>query len=200
MVTDDESHLVRLSGPSEISIFALTPPTSLNPLPSGSSSEDLKSIAEALGLHSPVSKVRTDSTIRGLFLGPSKRFGTAASDVDPLAGGVAVWLGEYKGQPASVNLYTLRVLKDVGNGQLPVTQARKSFFKGDKVGMKWNRVGSMVSPRFGSRCSSIKADAVRDAWRVFVTGAVLDYFGRGQFRQELLRGDQPLPRRSERAI
>lgn len=147
MVTDDESHLVRLSGPSEISIFALTPPTSLNPLPSGSSSEDLKSIAEALGLHSPVSKVRTDSTIRGLFLGPSKRFGTAASDVDPLAGGVAVWLGEYKGQPASVNLYTLRVLKDVGNGQLPVTQARKSFFKGDKVGMKWNRVGSMVSPR-----------------------------------------------------
>ncbi|KAH8084085.1 eukaryotic translation initiation factor eIF2A-domain-containing protein [Filobasidium floriforme] len=146
MVTDDESHLIRLSGPSEISIFSLTPPTSLNPLPPKSESDpssDLRATSEALGLYTPVSKVRSESTIRGLFLGPSKRFGTGAADVDPLAGGLGVWVGEYKGQPASVNLYTLRSLRDVGNGALPVTQARKSFFKGDKVVLKWNKVGSM---------------------------------------------------------
>jgi hypothetical protein len=91
MVTDDESHLIRLSGPSEISIFSLTPPTSLNPLPPKSESDpssDLRATSEALGLHTPASKVRSESTIRGLFLGPSKRFGTGAADVDPVAGGL----------------------------------------------------------------------------------------------------------------
>ena len=73
--------------------------------------------------------------------------------MDPLAGGLGVWLGEYKGAPASVNLYTLRALRDVGNGSLPVTQARKSFFKGDKVALKWNKAGSMVSP--GESCRGL---------------------------------------------
>jgi hypothetical protein len=162
MVTD----LIRLSGPSEISIFSLTPPTSLNPLPPKSESDpssDLRATSEALGLHTPASKVRSESTIRGLFLGPSKRFGTGAADVDPLAGGLGVWVGEYKGQPASVNLYTLRSLRDVGNGALPVTQARKSFFKGDKVVLKWNKVGSMVSLYLGrtpswAECSDVRVD------------------------------------------
>jgi len=204
MVTDDESHMIRLSGPSEISIFALSPPTSLNPLPAAT--DDLKSIAEALGLHSPVSKIRTDSTIRGLFVGPSKRFGTGQSDVDPLAGGVGVWLGEYKGQPASVNLYTLRVLRDVGNGSLPVTQARKSFFKGDKVVLKWNKIGSMVSSRwpvFSAESEAVRRGGGRsaDASRfVLLAGPVPDHFGRGQFRQVVLRRNQSLPRRSERAV
>ena len=86
-------------------------------------------------------------------MGPCKRFGTGAGDMDPLAGGLGVWLGEYKGAPASVNLYTLRALRDVGNGSLPVTQARKSFFKGDKVALKWNKAGSMVSP--GESCRGL---------------------------------------------
>lgn len=140
LVTDEESHLIRLSGPSEISIFALA---SLTTLPDVDESGSIKPLTEALGLASPASKLRTESTIRSLFLGPSKRFGPGPNEIDALAAGLGVWLGEYKGQPASMNLYTLRKLREIGNGPLPSTQARKSFFKGDKVVLKWNKTGTM---------------------------------------------------------
>lgn len=137
-VTGDETYMVRLSGPSEISIFAL------QPLPTNPEDTSVKALADLAGLSSPISKVRTDNTIRGLTLGPAKRFGNGPGEVDTLAGGLAVWMGEYKGQPASVSIYTLRSLRDIKNGNLPITPARKSFYKGDKVVVKWNRIGTMA--------------------------------------------------------
>lgn len=49
---------------------------------------------------------------------------------------VAIFVPERKGQPAAVKLYT------VPNFSAPVSQ--KTFFKGDKVQMKWNDQGTGV--------------------------------------------------------
>ena len=123
--------------------------------------------------------------------------------MDPLAGGLGVWLGEYKGAPASVNLYTLRALRDVGNGSLPVTQAKKSFFKGDKVVLKWNKAGSMVSFE-GKSLLWTTGDIVRRLtevpWLWLNVGFVLDHLGCRQLGQVVLRRNQLVPDRSERAV
>jgi translation initiation factor 2A len=67
---------------------------------------------------------------------------------------VAVWLGEKKGAPASVRLYPFsQLLGSVGNPEktehrdLPTALARKAFYKADKLSVKWNNSGTMVSER-----------------------------------------------------
>lgn len=154
LVNDNETHLLRISGPSEISIFELA--EEIPDVASFSPETDIKTIAEAYGLLSPVSKLRVDGpSIRSIWLSPSKP-SPANGTTAPLAPvsqgkeGVAIWTGEYKGAPANVSLYTLRDLIDAvgskgGCGPLPVTQARKNFFKGDKVSLKWNKTGNIVS-------------------------------------------------------
>jgi translation initiation factor 2A len=75
---------------------------------------------------------------------------------------VAVWVGERKGAPASLALYTLASL--LGNTKsvegddyktesrdMPMTTARKAFYKADKLSVKWNNAGTMVSSRFPNR-------------------------------------------------
>ena len=68
---------------------------------------------------------------------------------------IAVWLGERKGAPASVALYTLSsLLPKSADGEktetrdMPMTMARKAFYKADKLNVKWNAAGTMVSSCF----------------------------------------------------
>jgi translation initiation factor 2A len=154
LVNDNETHVLRISGPSEISIFELA--AEVPDAGSFSPETDIKTIAEAYGLLSPVSKLRVDGpSIRSIWLSPSKPSAangtsTPVAPVSQGKEGVAIWTGEYKGAPANVSLYTLRDLIDAvsskgGSGPLPLTQARKNFFKGDKVLLKWNKTGNIVS-------------------------------------------------------
>ncbi|KAJ9125600.1 hypothetical protein QFC22_000562 [Naganishia vaughanmartiniae] len=154
LVNDHESHLLRISGPSEISIFEI--PSELPDVTSFSAETEIKTIAEAYGLFAPISKLRIDGpSIRSIWLSPSKSTaavnGSSSSAAPVTQGkeGVAIWTGEYKAAPANVSLYTLRELIDAvssrgGSGPLPMTQARKNFFKGDKVLLKWNKTGNIA--------------------------------------------------------
>ncbi|CED82824.1 Predicted translation initiation factor related to eIF-3a [Phaffia rhodozyma] len=54
--------------------------------------------------------------------------------------GVAVFVGEKKGAPATLSLYSIQTLK----GSSPVATAKKTFYKADKITVKWNRAGNMV--------------------------------------------------------
>ncbi|KAJ9100082.1 hypothetical protein QFC19_005762 [Naganishia cerealis] len=154
LVNEHETHLLRISGPSEISIFEIA--SELPDAASFSADTDIKAIAEAYGLLSPISKLRVDGpSIRSIWLSPSKpaiSTNGISSDAAPVSQGkegVAIWTGEYKAAPANVSLYTLRELIDAvsskgGSGSLPMTQARKNFFKGDKVSLKWNKTGNIA--------------------------------------------------------
>jgi hypothetical protein len=119
--------------------------------------------------------------------------------MESLSAGLGVWLGEYKGQPASVNLFTIRSLLDAaGSNALPSAMARKNFFKGDKVVMKWNKAGTMVST---PSVIAIKyEDRGIDCGGTDGIGFVLDSIGCGQFGEILLRRDQSLLDRFERSI
>lgn len=66
---------------------------------------------------------------------------------------MAVWLGEKKGAPGSVRLYPLSQLAGklsepvegkTENRELPVSRARKAFYKADKLIVRWNNAGNMV--------------------------------------------------------
>jgi len=57
---------------------------------------------------------------------------------------VAVFVGEKNGAPATMSLYSVQTL----SGSSPVATATKAFFKADKVTVKWNPAGSMVSLLF----------------------------------------------------
>lgn len=182
LVNDHETHLLRISGPSEISIFELA--SEIPDVDSFSAETDVKTIAEAYGLFAPVSKLRVDGpSIRSLWLSPSKSTSSANGTSTPVAPisqgkeGVAIWTAEYKGAPANVSLYTLRELIDAvgskgGSGPLPMTQARKNFFKGDKVSLKWNKTGNIVSAHAACTCCHSLTDFP------FLAGSVPDDLGR----------------------
>lgn len=56
---------------------------------------------------------------------------------------VAVFCGEKKGAPASVRIFTLASL--IGAGQEPPSPvSQKTFFKADKIQMKWNNTGTSL--------------------------------------------------------
>jgi len=140
LMTQAETHLIRTNSSTEISIFALHPPVSLESTAPQPDSEDLRSRAEAFGLDRPVSKIKVDGQIRALFLSSAR-----SSPLMEGSEGIAIWLAEYKGQPGLVSLYTLQQLLNAGGegkqGSLPMTLARKNFFKGDKVVLKWSANG-----------------------------------------------------------
>jgi hypothetical protein len=144
-MTQAETHLIRTSSSTEISLFALHPPSSLESTCAQPDSDDLRSRAEAFGLDRPVSKIKVDGQIRALFLSSAR-----SSPLMEGSEGIAIWLGEYKGQPGLVSLYTLQQLLNAGGegkqGSLPMTLARKNFFKGDKVVLKWSANGKTVRP------------------------------------------------------
>lgn len=151
-VTASESHLVRQSSTAEISVFALpaTPAdviSSSSPLADGTTADGLGTNAERFGLAVPVARARLTSgeTIKDIRLGPASAR-TASNPSGQGSEGLAVWIGEHKGTPASVGLYTLAQILELGanggTGALPPTRARKSFFFGDKVNVKWNRTGT----------------------------------------------------------
>ncbi|PWN51564.1 translation initiation factor eIF-2A [Violaceomyces palustris] len=54
---------------------------------------------------------------------------------------VAVFCGEKKGAPASVRIYPLASLLSSTDGS-PAPVSQKTFFKADKIQMKWNKAGS----------------------------------------------------------
>lgn len=148
-MTPSESHLIRLSSATELSIFTL--PTSSPSLPAtatstSSSPSDLKAKSELFGLDKPTHKFRSDSSaqIRGLFL--SHTSPGSNTSVSPGKVGLALWFGENKGIPASISLYTLSQLftSSAPNQGFPAPAARKSFFKGDKVTLKWNNDAKQV--------------------------------------------------------
>lgn len=131
LVTPTESHLVRLSSSSEISVYRL---------PSANS------------FARPTSKVRIDGTVKSIFLGGPGSSPTSVTE--GLGSAVAVWIGERKGAPASIGLHSLTSLlppagmtvddEKIYTINLPATQAKKSFYKADKMQVKWNDAGTMV--------------------------------------------------------
>lgn len=140
LMTQTETHLIRTQSSTEISIFALHPPASLESTSSSPTTEELSVRSEAFGLDRPVSKVRVDGQIRSLFLSS-----TRSTPLMEGSEGIGIWLGEHKGQPGVVALYTVQQLLNAGAegkaGTLPSTLARKNFFKGDKVVLKWSANG-----------------------------------------------------------
>lgn len=67
---------------------------------------------------------------------------------------MAVWVGERKGAPANLALYPVSSLvgkpasaDKTENRDMPMTVARKAFYKADKLNVKWNNAGTMVSRR-----------------------------------------------------
>lgn len=81
---------------------------------------------------------------------------------------VAVWTGEKNGAPASVALYPLssllgskgiKAVNGDGDGDdkvetagMPMTTARKAFYKADKLNVKWNAAGTMVRFHLAPDC------------------------------------------------
>lgn len=131
IITADETHLLRTTG-SDISIF--TPP--LAPRPG--------------------TRLKVDGQIRGLFLSSPFQIPEQGT-VKPIKAhsepGVAVWIGERKGAPASVALYPLSQLlgqthkadaEVTETRDIPLTQARKAFYKADKLSVKWCPAGNMA--------------------------------------------------------
>ncbi|OCF36320.1 translation initiation factor 2A [Kwoniella heveanensis BCC8398] len=75
----------------------------------------------------PITRVKVDN-VKGVFpLNPHP---------EPA---VAIWIGEKKGAPASVALYQLSSLV----GKAPAN-ARKAFYKADKLNVRWNNAGTMA--------------------------------------------------------
>lgn len=105
----------------------------------------------------PSVRLKGDLPIKGIFISSPTALPpntTSAKPVPPHAEpGVAVWLGEHKGAPASVRIYPLSQLTGSGavdeekteHREFPITQARKAFYKADKLNVKWNNAGTMVS-------------------------------------------------------
>lgn len=131
VVTADESHLFRSTN-SDISVF--TPPLSTR----------------------PATRLKIDGTIKGLFLSVPSALPADSTSAKPIPAhsvpALAVWVGERKGAPASLALYPISSLlrKDgvsekTENRDMPMTTARKAFYQADKLSVKWNAAGTMVS-------------------------------------------------------
>lgn len=130
-MTPDEAHLLR---PSASDLLVFTPPLAAR----------------------PVTRLKVEGQIKGLFMSRPSALPEGASNSKPLRPytepAVAIWVGEKKGAPATVALYTLASLigKPSGdadkteNRNLPMTLARKAFYKADKLNVKWNNAGNMV--------------------------------------------------------
>ena len=131
IITRDESHLLRATV-SDILVFA--PPLSSR----------------------PSTRLKCDGIIRGLFISNPTAAPAGSTPSQSSAAyseaAVAIWFGERKGAPAALALYTLSSL--VGEGgdpektehrHLPMTTARKAFYQADKLSVKWNAAGTMVS-------------------------------------------------------
>ncbi|ODN77153.1 hypothetical protein L202_05681 [Cryptococcus amylolentus CBS 6039] len=133
IITADETYLFR-PGPSDLAIF--TPPFAPR----------------------PATRLKLDG-IRGVFISNPSALPEGSTNAKPIAPhtepGVAIWVGEKKGAPASVGLWTLSALvgKGAANGDgeiktetrdMPTTQARKAFYKADKLTVKWNNAGTMA--------------------------------------------------------
>jgi translation initiation factor 2A len=163
-------------------------------------SSDLMIFHPALAAR-PATRIKVDGQIKGLFLSTPKALPEGTSSVQAVKPhsepALAVWVGEKKGAPATVSLYPISAL--VGQGQadadktdtrdMPTTTARKAFYKADKLQVKWNNAGTMVSI----------TTMVRRVW-LLIPGLVLDSHGCRQHRQILLRRDQPLPCQPGRII
>ena len=131
VITPDEAHLFRAT------------------------SSDLLVFTPALAPR-PVTRFHIDGPIKGLFLSHpsglpegSTYFRSARPSSEPA---LAVWVGERKGAPASLALYPLsRLLVQGGEPEktetrdMPMTTARKAFYQADKLSVKWNLAGTMVS-------------------------------------------------------
>ncbi|KAL7414825.1 eukaryotic translation initiation factor eIF2A-domain-containing protein [Mrakia frigida] len=76
----------------------------------------------------PVSRFRVEG-LKGVWVGGGSE-----------GEGVAVFVGEKNGAPATMSLYSVQTL----SGSSPVATATKAFFKADKVTVKWNPAGSMA--------------------------------------------------------
>lgn len=106
----------------------------------------------------PSTRLKLDGQVRGIYL--SRPSQLPEGNGKPLRQypepAVAIWVGERKGAPASVSLYPISSLigKGAANGDadkienrdLPLTVARKAFYKADKLTVKWNNAGTMVRP------------------------------------------------------
>lgn len=131
IITATESHLLRHSG-MNLEIFA--PPL----------------------LQRPAVRIKGELPIKGIFLSSPTELPQGTTSTKPVPPhpepGVAIWLGEHKGAPASVRIYPLSQLTGKGevdpekteHRDFPTTTARKAFYKADKLNVKWNNAGTMV--------------------------------------------------------
>lgn len=130
MITPDEAHRFQPAG-NDILIF--TPPLAAR----------------------PATRLKNDGQIRGLFLSHPAELSegcTSARSVRPYTEpAMAVWVGERKGAPANLALYPVSSLvgkpasaDKTENREMPITVARKAFYKADKLNVKWNNAGTMV--------------------------------------------------------
>ena len=133
IITQDEAHLLR---PTASDILIFTPPLAPR----------------------PVTRLKLDSNVRGIFLSNPTQLPEGTSSAKPTRAAsepaVAVWIGERKGAPASLALYTLSSLLGspkaqvdgedykTENRDMPITAARKAFYKADKLQVKWNPAGT----------------------------------------------------------
>ncbi|WRT63942.1 uncharacterized protein IL334_000869 [Kwoniella shivajii] len=137
VITSTESHLIRPGG-SDIAIFS--PPLSTR----------------------PISRVKVEG-VRGIFVSSPSSLSDGVTSSKPIRAhqepALAIWIGEKKGAPASVSLYPLSSLvgkssTSASNGDdseiktetkdLPNTNARKAFYKADKLNVKWNNAGTQA--------------------------------------------------------
>lgn len=105
----------------------------------------------------PATRLKIDGQIKGLFLSAPCELPEGTSSSKPIkanpSAALAVWVGEKKGAPATVSLYPLGRLVGDANADadktetrdMPATTARKAFYKADKLTVKWNNAGNMVS-------------------------------------------------------
>lgn len=141
----------------------------------------------------PATRLKNDGQIRGLFLSHPSELPegcTSARSVRPYTEpAMAVWVGERKGAPANLALYPVSSLvgkpasaDKTENREMPITVARKAFYKADKLNVKWNNAGTMVG---WVLCSETDC-----------SGAFPHPHRCRQHGQVVLRRDEPLPRRS----
>ncbi|WVQ78662.1 hypothetical protein IAT38_000749 [Cryptococcus sp. DSM 104549] len=124
-ITPTESHLLR-AGASDLTIFS--PPLASR----------------------PTTRLRLEG-IRGIYLSNPSALVTKSTPSNPIAPSddvaVAIWVGERKGAPATVGLWTLSSLLGktaTETRDMPATTARKAFYKADKLTVKWNNAGTMA--------------------------------------------------------
>ncbi|KAL7420106.1 hypothetical protein Q5752_005071 [Cryptotrichosporon argae] len=131
-ITPTETHLLR---PTNTDILVFSPP--LAPRPS--------------------LRLKADGAVRGVFVSHPSTLSFLPKPVKQAdEPGVAVWVGERKGAPGYLGLYSLSALASgikpadtdadaaTETRDLPTSAARKAFYKADKLNVKWNNAGTMA--------------------------------------------------------